>query len=241
VRHLRPVYVVVDLDFPETGLLTNETMIGPYWSSQSVSMIFFARRGRKWLKDHFEAGHVLLDGEPVEVPRSRNTDFRLWRLVDVERVAHALAQNGYLPTDQLVRVLQIIRYIAESWAFIPRSEFPFHIETREPSPRRVYAMEQEEDLVDDLDRSPGAVPRRFALGGVEYRLDLTEEHWNDLVASLAPYIAVARKDNRAVDIGQRTSRMEIRRWAREHGYKVGRQGPIPKLVERAYLQEVHAP
>lgn len=214
-------------------------MDGPSWSTVGVSRTFFGRRGREWILTHFSEGHVLLDGVPVQVPRRASNDMRHWRLVDVEQYAHALAQNGFLTIDKLVRVINQIRIIAEAWGYVEPTPIQTRVETFDPTRQTrqaVYAVSSQEDLTDDLDGSPDAVARSFALGDIEYHLDLTESHWNDLVGLLGPYMAVARQNlGRGEDMSQRADRTEIRRWALRNGMSVGGRGPLPKRVIRAYL------
>lgn len=47
-------------------------------------------------------------------------------------------------------------------------------------------------IVDDLDGTPGAGSYTFALSGRTLEIDLTREHYAELVAALAPFVAVAR-------------------------------------------------
>lgn len=242
MRQLRPVDVVVDIDVPESGFFADETMTGPYWNTLGVCQTFFGRQSPRWLINQVYAGHATLDGEPFRVPRRVDTDKRHWRLVDVERVAHGLAQNGYIGVDQLVRVIQQVKLVAESWGFIEASEIPTRVEAFDPHRQEVHAVQQEVDLIDDLDGSPGARERSFALGEVEYRLELTDENWNDLVARLAPFMQVARRDSgRTDDPYLRQDRTKIRTWAKAQGLPVGARGPIPLATIRAYLMRQEEP
>ncbi len=53
-------------------------------------------------------------------------------------------------------------------------------------------------VFDDLDHSTDNVATyRFALEGVEYDIDLSEQHLGDLRAALAPFIAAGRRRPRA--------------------------------------------
>ena len=48
-------------------------------------------------------------------------------------------------------------------------------------------------LTDDLDGTAGARTYSFAWGKQRYELDLTDEHRNDMLRALEPYISTARK------------------------------------------------
>jgi hypothetical protein len=48
-------------------------------------------------------------------------------------------------------------------------------------------------LTDDLDGTEGARTYTFAWGDQRYELDLTDQHRNDMLRALEPYISAARK------------------------------------------------
>lgn len=52
-------------------------------------------------------------------------------------------------------------------------------------------------LTDDLDGAEGARTYAFAWGDQRYEVDLTDEHRNDMLRALEPYINAARKVGRA--------------------------------------------
>lgn len=95
-------------------------------------------------------------------------------------------------------------------------------------------------LEDDLDGSPAAETLRFGLAGVEYEIDLNEQHAAVLREQLSPFVEHARRAGRA-SVGpagrssanrQRTA--AIRAWAREHGVAVNSRGRIPGGVIDQY-------
>jgi Lsr2 len=55
------------------------------------------------------------------------------------------------------------------------------------------ATETRTVLIDDLDGTEGARTYTFAWGNQRYELDLTDEHRNDMLRALEPYISAARK------------------------------------------------
>jgi hypothetical protein len=236
MRQLRPVDIIVDLDVPESGFFADETMDGPGWGTVAMSHTFFGRDGWRWVHKHIDAGHLYLDGEPLPIPRRVSNDTRFWKLADVERFAHSLAQNGYLGIDQLYRVLITVRTIAETWGYLPPHPIPTRIDDHDPTRKDIYAVSEIDDTRDDLDGSRGAQERSFSLGDVGYRIDLSDEHWNDLLAAMAPYVKVARRDSgRADDPAARADRAKVRAWALRHGHPVGKRGRIPRATMDAYL------
>lgn len=239
MRTLRPVDVVVEgLEVQENGFITDPSMDGPVWTNIGMSQVFFGRRHDDWLMNQIKAGHLVLDNQPLPVMRSATSDRRMWRLYDVERLALALNQSKYLDAEQLVHVLIMVRHVAAIWGYLPPLPLQTHVEPYDPNRKDpIVAAQEQEEFIDDLDGSENARERSFALGGVQYRVDLTEEHWNDLVTALAPYVKVARRGRARTDRdpASRENREQIRRWAREHGYKVGERGKIPIAVQRAYM------
>jgi hypothetical protein len=97
-------------------------------------------------------------------------------------------------------------------------------------------------LDDDLDGSPATTTIEFALGGIQYIIDLNDEHAHELRDSLAKYIAAGRKSGRA----PRTSRPAdtpaggpspkvVRAWAKEQGLQVSDRGRIQADIMAQYV------
>lgn len=107
-------------------------------------------------------------------------------------------------------------------------------------------------LVDDLDGSEAAESVAFALDGVAYEIDLSEENAEKLRDALAGYVAGARRVDgarRAVRAkvakaakparGTRTApdreqTAAIREWARANGYEVSERGRLSATVLAAF-------
>lgn len=102
-------------------------------------------------------------------------------------------------------------------------------------------------LVDDLDmESTAAETIEFALDGVTYEIDLSEENASALRDGLSTWIASARRSGGRKKTGGRAAtgartgashREEtaaIRAWARENGFTVSARGRIPTEVLEAY-------
>jgi hypothetical protein len=100
-------------------------------------------------------------------------------------------------------------------------------------------------LVDDIDGSDAEETVSFALDGVDYEIDLSDQHAGELRNALSLYIGHAgrtggrRKSGRrasaaaATDDGG-TSAAEIRAWARENGWDVPERGRVSAEVREAY-------
>jgi len=104
-------------------------------------------------------------------------------------------------------------------------------------------------LVDDLDGSEAAGAVTFALDGVSYEIDLSEENAEKLRDALAGYVAGARR----VDGGRRAAKAKpakaargartapdreqtaaIREWARANGHEVSERGRLSATVLAAF-------
>jgi hypothetical protein len=98
------------------------------------------------------------------------------------------------------------------------------------------------ELLDDIDGKPADQTVSFAIDGTSYEIDLTDKNANKLRQDLQPFIAQARKADRAPKRNIRgvrtaTSRersSEIRQWARDHGITINERGRIPANVIEAY-------
>ena len=110
-------------------------------------------------------------------------------------------------------------------------------------------------LVDDIDGNDATETVTFALDGVEYEIDLSEENANKLRESLSLYIGHGRRTGGRRRSGsgqggdQKASRprsssgnsssdgpsaSEIREWARANGHTVPDRGRVSAEVREAY-------
>ena len=98
-------------------------------------------------------------------------------------------------------------------------------------------------LVDDIDGSKADETVTFALEGVSYEIDLTEEHAAQLREDFAKWVGAARKvSGRSTGRSTRSSSRRssssdadtVRQWARANGHKVSDRGRIPASVREAY-------
>jgi hypothetical protein len=100
-------------------------------------------------------------------------------------------------------------------------------------------------LVDDIDGTDASETVSFALDGVDYEIDLSDEHAGQLRQAVAPYVGHARrtggrrKGNRRSSGGGSgggagASAADIRAWARENGWDVPERGRVSAEVREAY-------
>ena len=100
-------------------------------------------------------------------------------------------------------------------------------------------------LVDDIDGSDAAETISFALDGVDYEIDLSEKHANELRKAFSLYVGHGRRTGGRRRSGRRStpsapaaasgaSAAEIRAWARENGWDVPERGRVSAEVREAY-------
>lgn len=93
-------------------------------------------------------------------------------------------------------------------------------------------------LEDDLDGGVAAETVTFALDGVSYEVDLSEEHAAELRDALAVWVGAARRvggrkstKRAAAPSGETTA---IREWALQQGMQVSARGRISAEIREAY-------
>ncbi|MFD7012160.1 MULTISPECIES: histone-like nucleoid-structuring protein Lsr2 [Rhodococcus] len=104
------------------------------------------------------------------------------------------------------------------------------------------------EMVDDIDGTAfgeDGESIHYAVDGVEYVIDLKDEHAKELRETFEYYIAhstrVGGRKHRADRPGNPTARKrprdetkKIRAWALEQGYELSSRGRIPTEVEQAF-------
>lgn len=98
------------------------------------------------------------------------------------------------------------------------------------------------ELIDDTDSSPAAETVSFALDGVSYEIDLSDENAAALRSALAPWISAGRRVSGARRTATRASKggpdaSAIRAWARAKGIEVSERGRIPADLRAQYAAE----
>lgn len=96
-------------------------------------------------------------------------------------------------------------------------------------------------LIDDISGEDAQESVRFALDGVEYEIDLTEENAAGLRKALDSYIARGRRvrgssaSQRSRTItSSREQTQRIREWAEAKGYNPSARGRISQDIMKAY-------
>jgi hypothetical protein len=102
-------------------------------------------------------------------------------------------------------------------------------------------------ITDDLDGSPDAGTVEFALDGIRYTIDLSDQHAKELRAVLDPYIDAgrlntgrpARRGHTRADSGatfaeRRDFNQAVRAWAASNNWPIAERGRIPQNVVDAY-------
>jgi hypothetical protein len=101
-------------------------------------------------------------------------------------------------------------------------------------------------LVDDIDGSDAIETVSFALDGVDYEIDLSEQHASELRNAVSTYVGHGRRTGGRRRSGKRGSAApatssedgataaEIRSWARENGWEVPERGRVSAEVREAY-------
>ncbi|WP_200209095.1 histone-like nucleoid-structuring protein Lsr2 [Micromonospora coerulea] len=110
-------------------------------------------------------------------------------------------------------------------------------------------------LVDDIDGGEASQTVEFALDGVTYSIDVSDENAVALREAFAPYVAagsrtgrvgggvarVARGTSPGAGKASREDNQAIREWAKAAGYEISERGRIPVDVVEAYRNRGQAP
>jgi hypothetical protein len=101
-------------------------------------------------------------------------------------------------------------------------------------------------LIDDIDGSKADTTVRFAWGGTQYEIDLSNKNARAFDAAIDPYVKVATRapaSGRVAGRRSSTSRADlsdIRAWAAKNGHSVASRGRIPSSVIDAYRSSTGA-
>lgn len=105
------------------------------------------------------------------------------------------------------------------------------------------------EMVDDLDGGIATQTVPFGIDGVQYEIDLSDDHAADLRDELALFISHARRvggrkvkltagesvaERKAPTAEDRELTRRKREWAQENGFAVSDRGRLPSEVDRAY-------
>lgn len=98
-------------------------------------------------------------------------------------------------------------------------------------------------VIDDIDGTEGAQTISFALEGVAYEIDLSDEHADELRDALSTYIehgrrASGRRSSAPRSTGRTNASRQLtakmREWARENGHQVSDRGRLSADIVAAY-------
>lgn len=116
----------------EEGMLPQDRLgnIKPTFKIGEVAKVFFARSPDwlRWLSTQNEQGGGIfeLGGQPLTVRRT-TSEARIYTLVDVERLAHALLEHGRIDMQQFTSAINIIRWMAYCYKILkPQDMIPSH-------------------------------------------------------------------------------------------------------------------
>ncbi|TKG60233.1 MULTISPECIES: histone-like nucleoid-structuring protein Lsr2 [Pseudonocardiaceae] len=107
------------------------------------------------------------------------------------------------------------------------------------------------EIVDDLDGGEAAQTVPFALDGVQYEIDLSDENAQALRDTFERYVEAGLRtggrkvrvaagqstvagSGRATTSADRERNQQVRAWAVENGYAIAERGRIPKEIYEAF-------
>ena len=96
-------------------------------------------------------------------------------------------------------------------------------------------------LLDDIDGTEAAKTVSFAFDGVQYEIDLSEEHLAEIAADFEKWGAAARRvggRRRTTSTSNAKLSANMRQWAVEQGIEISDRGRIPAPIQEAY-REAH--
>lgn len=98
-------------------------------------------------------------------------------------------------------------------------------------------------IEDDIDGTEASETINFGLDGVEYEIDLSDKHAQELRDALANWVSHARRSggrqktqrsNTSSNSHSKEELQEIRNWARDNGAQVSDRGRVPAVVLDAW-------
>ncbi|MDR2379321.1 MAG: Lsr2 family protein [Bifidobacteriaceae bacterium] len=96
------------------------------------------------------------------------------------------------------------------------------------------------ELLDDIDQSPATTTVEFGLDGVNYKIDLSQDHAAELRAFLEPYAKAGRPADRKRPNAKESAAgpgfdpAAVRAWADSNAIAVSRRGRVPAWVVQRY-------
>jgi hypothetical protein len=96
------------------------------------------------------------------------------------------------------------------------------------------------ELADDIDGSEASQTVRFAVGGVEYEIDLSDANAAAFDKAFSPFVAHARRVSHQRSAGRAGGTPDgidpraVRVWAAQRGITLGPRGRIPLAIVEQY-------
>lgn len=114
-----PMVVLAERDLPE-GLIFEgidpEDAPKPAFSVSQVAQFFFCRTSH-WVRWREANGGFIFDGKPV-LPARTDGGSRVYYLPHIERMAHGLAQESYITSEELSRIIRVVYAEAVLWGLV---------------------------------------------------------------------------------------------------------------------------
>ena len=89
-------------------------------------------------------------------------------------------------------------------------------------------------LVDDLDGTDADETVTFALDGIAYEIDLSEQNAKNFRYGMEQYVHAARKVSGKKKVKSTGNSKAVREWARGQGMEVSARGVVPAEIVAAY-------
>jgi hypothetical protein len=110
------IYMPEDRDFWTTPEMYDPVRRRPAFMVKETANVFFGM-SPQWLRKHLRIGSTIVDGEDWQPERS-DSNYRLFRLYDIERIAHALAENRVITGQHLELVTIMVKTSAQMHHYI---------------------------------------------------------------------------------------------------------------------------
>jgi hypothetical protein len=121
--------ITEDLDPPGRRFWVEDDMLPiqdgkpyPHYTVHEFAKVFLGK-GPEWVRWRHRPtadnpdGKFILDGVPLVIKRT-DSDNRYYTLADVERMGHALAQQGEIDGSQLLMMLMLVKWEARLYGVI---------------------------------------------------------------------------------------------------------------------------
>ncbi|MCI9887146.1 Lsr2 family protein [Micrococcales bacterium 31B] len=95
-------------------------------------------------------------------------------------------------------------------------------------------------LIDDIDGSTPAETMQFGLDGVQYEIDLSDDHTQELRTIMEKWVRNARRvgrvSSRKAASASTADSTAIRAWAKANGYLISDRGRVSADIREAYAK-----